>query len=208
MPRPARIVAPGVPHHVTQRGNRRQPTFFRDEDYAAWLRLAAEAFQAADVEVWAYCLMPNHVHVIATPAEPQGLARAVGMTHVRYTRLINAREDWTGYLWQGRFASFPMDDNHLRRCVRYIGLNPVRAGLVRRAIDWRWSSVRAHVDGRADPLLTPTPVNQLLGDERATFFDTDTDELDRQRLRRASVTGGPLGSKEWVESLRQSGDTH
>ena len=130
------------------------------------------------------------------------------MTHVWYTRLINAREDWTGYLWQGRFASFPMDDDYLRRCVRYIGLNPVRAGLVKRAVDWRWSSVRAHVEGRGDPLLTPEPVNMLLGDEHATFFDVDTDALDRQRLRRASVTGGPLGSKEWVEGLRQSGDTH
>ena len=208
MPRAARIVVPGVPHHVTQRGNRRQPTFFRDEDYVSWLKLAAEAFQTAGVEVWAYCLMPNHVHVIATPAEPEGLARAVGTTHVRYTRLINAREGWTGYLWQGRFASFPMDETYLRQCVRYVGLNPVRAGLVARAVDWPWSSVRAHLGGRAEPLLTSGPVKVLLGDESSGFFDGDTSALDRQRLRRASVTGSPLGSAEWVESLRLAGDTY
>lgn len=208
MPRAARIVVPGVPHHVTQRGNRRQPTFFGDEDYASWLKLAAEAFETAGVEVWAYCLMPNHVHTIAAPAESEGLARAVGKTHVRYTRLINAREGWTGYLWQGRFASFPMDETYLRRCIRYVGLNPVRAGMVARAVDWPWSSVCAHLGFRSDPLLTAAPVKALLGDEIAGFFDADTSELDRQRLRRASVTGDPLGSKEWVESLRKSGDTH
>ncbi|MDO8297940.1 MAG: transposase [Caulobacter sp.] len=204
----ARIVVPGMPHHVTQRGNRRQPTFFRDEDYASWLRLATEAFKAADVEVWAYCLMPNHVHVIATPARPEGLARAVGATHVRYTRLINARESWTGYLWQGRFASFPLDETYLRQCVRYVGLNPVRAGLVTRAVDWPWSSVGAHLGGRSSPLLTQGPVRALLGVESARFFDVDAGELDRQRLRRASVTGTPLGSAEWVKSLRLAGDTH
>ena len=103
MARMARYVVPGEPHHVIQRGNRRQTTFFRREDYAAYLRIAAEAFAEAQVEVWAYCLMPNHVHLIATPAREESLATAVAATHVRYTRRINGREDWTGYLWQGRF---------------------------------------------------------------------------------------------------------
>ena len=157
MPRKARVVAPGVPHHVTQRGNRRQATFLRQEDYLAYLQLAGEAFAEAGVQVWCWCLMPNHVHLIATPADEAGLAKAVGLTHLRYTRLINGRERWTGYLWQGRFASFPMDDDHLRQCVRYVGLNPVRAGLVERAVDWPWSSVRAHLGRGTDPFLTPEP---------------------------------------------------
>ncbi|MDR7116711.1 transposase [Caulobacter sp. BE254] len=92
MPRLARVVIPGVPHHVTQRGTRRQPTFFRASDYEAYIRMAAGEFSAARVEVWAYCLMPNHVHLIATPETVEGLARAVGATHVRYARYINDRE--------------------------------------------------------------------------------------------------------------------
>jgi putative transposase len=158
MVRQARVVVPGAPHHVTRRGNRRQPTFFGEADYVAYLRLAAEAFAEAEVQVWAYCLMPNHVHFIAAPSRPEALAQAVAATHVRYTRRINQREGWTGYLWQGRFSSFPMDEGHLLACARYVGLNPVRAGLVERAVDWRWSSVSAHVMGRKDPLLTPWPL--------------------------------------------------
>lgn len=101
MARMARVVVPGVPHHVTQRGNRRQRTFFCEADYIAYLQIAAETFRAAGVEVWAYCLMPNHVHLIATPPAPEALAAAVGGTHLRYTRMVNRRERWTGYLWQG-----------------------------------------------------------------------------------------------------------
>lgn len=201
MGRIARVVVPGTPHHVTQRGNRRQVTFFRQEDYLAWRQLAVEAFAAAGVEVWAYCLMPNHVHVIAAPAEADGLARALGATNVRYTRMINLRERWTGYLWQGRFASFPMDEDHLRQCIRYVGLNPVRAGLVERAMDWPWSSVRAHVEGLADPLLTPGPVAGRLGSDPHRFFEVDLEEEGRRRLRDASRCGRPLGTAAWVKAL-------
>ena len=201
MVRMARLVVAGAPHHVTQRGNRRQATFFGEADYLVYLALAAEAFAASGVEVWAYCLMPNHVHLIAAPAQPQALAQAVGAAHVRYTRHINLRECWTGYLWQGRFASFPMDEDYLRQCARYVGLNPVRAGLVARAIDWPWSSVRAHVEGRADPLLTPGPLADRLSGEMPGFFDLDLAEESRRKLRRASRTGRPLGAGAWVKAL-------
>ncbi len=110
MARLARVVVPGAPHHVTQRGNRRRQTFFREEDYLTCLHLAAEAFGEAGVEVWAYCLMPNHVHLIAAPSEPAAPAAAVGATHLRYTRQINRRERWTGYLWQGRNYSDGCND--------------------------------------------------------------------------------------------------
>lgn len=204
MPRQARVVIPGAPHHVTQRGNRRQQTFFSDADYLTYLHLAAEAFGDAGVEVWAYCLMPNHVHLIAAPAAPEALAAAVGATHLRYTRRINGRERWTGYLWQGRFASFPMDEDHLLTCARYVGLNPVRAGLAARALDWPWSSVRAHVEGRADPLLTPGPLGKRLGDGLSRFFDLDVEAEAQRRLRRAAVTGRPLGAAAWVKALEQA----
>jgi putative transposase len=204
MARQARIVISGIPHHVTQRGNRRQQTFFCEADYKAYLYLAAEAFREAEVEVWAYCLMPNHVHLIATPSRPQSLARAVAATHVRYTRQINPRERWTGYLWQGRFASFPMDEDYLRQCARYIALNPVRAGLVERAADWPWSNVRAHLEGRADPLLTPGPLAERLGEDMAKAFALDVDEEAQTRLRRAARTGRPLGAAAWIRTLETS----
>ena len=201
MARRARVVIPDTPHHVTQRGNRRQQTFFRDADYALYLHLAAEAFAEAGVEVWAYCLMPNHVHLIAAPGRADALAQAVGATHLRYTRQVNRRERWTGYLWQGRFASFPMDEDYLRQCARYVGLNPVRAGLTSRAMDWPWSSVRAHVEGLPDRLLTPGPLAERLGGEMAGFFDLDVAAEARQALRRASTTGRPLGAGAWVKAL-------
>jgi putative transposase len=211
MPRTARAIFPGVPHHVTQRGNRRQTTFFDANDYATYLRIAAGVFADAGVQVWAYCLMPNHVHLIATPADETGLAHAVGATHVRYARHINRRQGWSGYLWQGRFASVPMDEAHLRLCARYVGLNPVRAGLVKRSVDWPWSSVRAHLENEADPFLTREPLATLLGAEMSTFFDVDVADEGRHLLRGATRTGRPLGSAAWLKALSladQEGDTH
>jgi len=199
-----RVVVAGAPHHVTQRGNRRLTTFFAPEDYLTYLRIAAEEFRAAEVGVWAYCLMPNHVHLIATPTHAEGLAAAVGATHLRYTRQVNRRERWTGYLWQGRFASFPMDEEYLRACVRYVGLSPVRAGLAARALDWPWSSVRAHVEGGADPLLTAAPIAERLGPDLPRYFEADVAEESRRALRRASGTGRPLGAADWVKALERS----
>ena len=133
MARLARLVIPGLPHHVTQRGNRRQQTFFNDGDYVAYLELMAEWCREEGVEIWSYCLMPNHVHLIAVPKTEDGLRRAIGEAHRRYTRRINFREKWRGYLWQGRFASFIMDEPYLLAAARYVELNPVRAKLVDRA---------------------------------------------------------------------------
>ena len=109
MPRIARVIVPGVPHHVTQRGSRRRQTFFRDGDYRVYRELMAEWCREHGVEAWAYCLMPNHVHLIAVPRDEESLRRAVGEAHRRSRRHVNLREGWRGHLWQGRFASFPMD---------------------------------------------------------------------------------------------------
>ena len=133
MARLARLVIPGLPHHITQRGNRRQQTFFNEADYAAYLELMSEWCRDQGVEIWTYCLMPNHTHIIAVPSTEDGLRWAIGEAHRRYTRRINFREKWRGYLWQGRFASFVMDEPYLLAAARYIELNPVRAGLVAKA---------------------------------------------------------------------------
>ena len=126
MARLARVVVPGMPHHLTQRGNRRQPTFFCEEDYAVYLQLMGQWCKERGVEVWAYCLMPNHVHLIATPNSEDGLRRAIGEAHRRYTRRVNFRQQWRGHLWQGRFASFVLDEPYLLAAARYVELNPVR----------------------------------------------------------------------------------
>ena len=149
MPRTARLVIPGAPHHVTQRGARRLPVFFEDGDYRSYLALLGACCGEAGTAVWAYCLMPNHVHLILVPDRPEGLRAALGKTHRRYARRVNRREGWRGHLWQERFHSFALDEGHLLACARYVELNPVRAGLVRRARDWRDATVGGAVSGLA-----------------------------------------------------------
>ncbi len=117
-------------HHITQRGNRGLPTFFCEEDYAIYLSLLKEWCTCWHVDIWAYCLMPNHVHLIAVPEAEEGLCRAIGEVHRRYTRQVNFREGWRGHLWQDRFASFVMDDRYALAAARNIELNPVWAGMV------------------------------------------------------------------------------
>jgi putative transposase len=137
MARLPRIVLPGIPHHVTQRGNRRERVFFEDGDYELYLDLLSDAAVRAGVAIWSYCLMPNHVHLIAVPSDEDGLRRTFRYVHRHYTGYINARLRVTGHLWQGRFSSVAMDEAHLVSALRYVALNPVRARLVERAEDWR-----------------------------------------------------------------------
>lgn len=202
MARMARAVAPGIPHHVTQRGNRRQTTFFEDDDYAVYKALLAEGCKAAGVAVWAYCLMPNHVHLILVPGDADGLRAALSETHRRYTRLINGRKGWTGYLWHGRFASFPMDDAHLLACARYVEQNPVRARLVAQARAWRWSSARAHLSGRNDGLVQVKPLLDLAGDWPLFLRERLTDE-ELAPIRSGEHTGRPLGAPAFVKKLEK-----
>jgi len=194
------VVAAQVPHHVVQRGNRRQPVFFSSADYKAYLRLMATWCGQERVEVWAYCLMPNHVHLVAVPGNEQGLARAIGEAHRRYTVRVNQRENWRGYLWQGRFSSYPLDEHYLLAAVRYVELNPVRAGLAERAWRYPWSSAAAHVRGKDDILVKVKPMLERVADWRE-YLNTELDSTDREILRRHMRTGRPLGSRDFVESL-------
>jgi putative transposase len=202
MARLARVVIPGVPHHVTQRGNRRGQTFFEDADYALYRDLLGEAAAKAGAEVWAYCLMPNHVHVILTPSDEDGLRRTFADLHRRYTGAINARHRWTGHLWQGRFGSVAMDDAYLAAAARYVAMNPVRARLVERPEDWRWSSVAAHLEGKDDGVVKVHPVLERTGDFRA-FLGDDEDAAAYAALRQSETTGRPLGAAAWIEAIEQ-----
>lgn len=202
MTRIARLVIPELPHHVTQRGNRRLPTFLRDEDYRVYLDLLSEQAALARVAIWGYCLMPNHVHVIAVPTTADGLRRAFAETHRRHARHVNEREGWRGHLWQERFASFPMDDAHLLAAARYVELNPVRAGLVPAPEDWPWSSARAHLRGEDDGVVTVRPLLALRDDWRE-FLTEGLPEEDAAALRRHERTGRPLGEAAFVARLEQ-----
>ena len=146
--------------------------------------------------------MPNHVHLILVPNDPDGLRRALGEAHRRYTRRINAREGWTGHLWQERFHSFPMDEPHLLAAARYVELNPVRAGLARGVRDWRWSSARAHLAGRDDRLVEVGPLLERVDDWRE-FLKGGLDEATLKTLRRHSRTGRPLGAEAFVKRLER-----
>jgi len=202
MARIARVVAAELPHHVTQRGNRRMQTFFREKDYQEYLRLMAEWCSKWGVAVWAYCLMPNHVHLVLVPETAEGLHCAVSEAHRRYTRYINFREGWRGHLWQGRFGSFVMDEPHLLTAMRYIELNPVRAGLAKRPEDYAWSSARAHLSGRNDALVKVEPMLSMIGDW-ASYLAMDVDEEERAALRRHERTGRPLGTPGFIEALEK-----
>lgn len=194
------MVVPGVPHHITQRGNRRQKTFFCNDDYRLYTGIMSRMCFRFGVKIWAYCLMPNHVHLIAVPETSEALARAIGEAHRYYTCEINERENWKGYLWQGRFSSNPMGESHLLAATRYVERNPVRAGLVPHPWDWSWSSVRAHLGGKNDDLVTVGPLLAMV-DNWAKFLGQEAVEapLLRQHMR----TGRPLGSNDFIEECER-----
>jgi putative transposase len=204
MSRLPRMVLPGIPHHVTQRGNRRERTFFEDGDYALYLDLLAVGAEGAGVEIWSYCLMPNHVHLIAVPRDADGLRRCFRFVHRHYTGYINARLRVTGHLWQGRFSSIAMDEAHFVTALRYVALNPVRARLAERAQDWRWSSAAAHCRGEDDHVVKVAPALERVGDF-ATFLGQSFDEaLTYAALRKAEKVGRPIGSPQWLADMEAS----
>ena len=191
-----------MPHHVTQRGNRGQETFFCDDDYQAYLDLMAEWCGQHRVQVWAYCLMPNHVHLIVVPKSEDGLARAIGEAHRRYTRRVNSRQRWRGHLWQGRFASFVLDKPYLLACARYIELNPLRAHLATAPSEYRWSSARAHIKRKDNCLVKVAPLLALAKNWRRLLTSAATEE-EVQALREHEGTGRPLGDDAFQKRLEK-----
>ncbi len=202
MTRISRVVASGIPHHVVQRGNRRQPVFFSDDDRLLYLRLLKKYGDDADLSYWAYCLMDNHVHLVAVPRFEESLARTLGAVHWKYSVIINAREGWRGHLWQGRFFSCPLDGPYLLAAMRYVEGNPVRAGLVSRAEDYRWSSARAHVFKERDMLILECPIQSEIKNW-ADFLATVSPKNDDKALRRNTMTGRPVGEARFIEELER-----
>ena len=202
MARMARIVIPGCPHHITQRGNRRQNVFFYDKDRQYYLDLLHRYAQESGLSFWAYCLMDNHVHLIAVPKEEESLARGIGEAHRKYTRMVNFREGWRGYLWQGRVSSYPLGENYLYAAIRYVELNPVRAGIVKNAQDYPWSSAKAHILKEKDPLLSDNFVIEEIQDWSA-YLDSGSGNTHYNLFRQHSRSGRPLGNDAFVTKLEK-----
>ncbi|MGI9330888.1 MAG: REP-associated tyrosine transposase [Gammaproteobacteria bacterium] len=200
MARMARAVIPDFPHHVTQRGNRRQRTFFCEDDYRLYIDLLADALEKADAEILAYCLMPNHVHLVVTPRNENSLAKLFQEAHRRYTCTINLRQNWRGHLWQERFHSFVMDEQHLLAAVRYIELNPVRAGLCVQPSDWPWSSVHAHLTRKDDKLVSVEPMLNRVSDWPA-YLSVSNDEDTINTIRQHTRSGRPAGGPQFIEQV-------
>jgi len=208
MARLARVVIPGLPHHVTQRGNGRAQTFFNDDDYRLYLDLLRKHCTEAEVGIWAWVLMPNHVHLILTPRDADGLRRALSKVHRTYAGHLHARLQRTGHFWQGRFGCVPMDETHLAAALRYVALNPVRARLAKRAVDWRWSSVHDQLSRKRSGKLTDTaPVRERFPHFAALIAAGEDEDLS-MALRRAETIGRPLGDTAFLKALeRRTGRT-
>jgi putative transposase len=200
MARLARVVIPGLAHHVTQRGNGRQKVFFSDEDYALYLRLITESCKAARVTCLAWCLMPNHLHMILVPSDEDGLRAALSKTNRAYAGIVNARRKVTGHFWQGRYGSVPMDDAHLFEALRYVLMNPVKAKLVQKPEAWRWSSARAYLKNKDDGLTNPRQMRKVIDDMRA-FLGEKPDTTRLERLLAAETIGRPAAEPDFIKKL-------
>jgi putative transposase len=197
------VVVPDCPYHVTHRGNHKEDIFFGSATCRLYLTTLRNYASRYGLEVWAYCLMPNHVHLIVVGRQSESLARAVGNAHREYSRRINRKQGWTGHLWANRFYSTALDESHLWKAVRYVESNPTRAGMVHSAIDHPWSSARAHAGVRFDPVLArsrPFPGSIACW---ATWLDAGARRPEYDALRRNTSTGRPTGSADFVARLER-----
>jgi putative transposase len=175
-------------------------TFLRDHDFALYREIMSNYCAKERVEIWSYCLMPNHAHLIAVPETEHGLSRAIGDGHQAYARAINKRERWIGHLWQARFASYPMDPAHTLAAARYIERNPVRAGIVESPAAYEWSSARAHLLGLDDGLVRVAPLLARRPDW-GEFISENMDSAVLDELRAHLASGRPLGDEAFVSEI-------
>jgi putative transposase len=196
MPRSARIVLPDIPHHVTQRGNNRQVVFLHDDDYLQYLSLIKEYSTIYNIAIHAYCLMPNHIHLVLIPPNEDALSEAVGKTHYKYSLYFNKKYSKSGHLWQSRFYSCPLDEPHYWKAIRYVERNPVRAKIVSEASQYKWSSAYAHLNKKdvfglldkksMDNFIQPDAWRELLVVPESDF--------ELQKIRQSTISGRKLGN--------------
>lgn len=202
MPRIARVCAINYPHHITQRGNNRETVFFDDEDRKFYLRILSKYSDEWDFEIWAYCLMTNHVHILAVPRKEESLAKGIGITNLVYTQYFNRRYDRSGRLWQNRFFSTIIErEPYLWAVARYIERNPVRVDIVKKAEDYHWSSAKAHVLRAKDNILSGDIwLKESEMNAYHNFLRKEDNQIDNF-IRKITSTGRPLGREEFIKNI-------
>ncbi len=211
MPRKPRFFLPGVPVHIVQRGHSRQEVFYEDNDYLAYLRWLKEGAERYKVDIHAYALMTNHIHILATALDTDGITRMMQYVGRYYVPYINRTYGTSGSIWEGRYkASLINDEEYLLTCMRYIELNPVRANIVRSPGHYRWSSYRYNGQGKWDELINPHALYEALGKTQATrlkaykaLFKAHIDEGALDDIRSAWQTGTPLGNGDFRQRIEE-----
>ncbi len=201
MPRCARYILPEIPYHITQRGNRGDNVFFEDSDRSDYLKWLEEYSEKYGLDILAYCLMTNHIHIVALPHAADSLGRTLHSLHTRYSRICNWRHGWTGHLWQGRFFSTSLDGEHLVKAVRYVERNPVRARMVARASDYRWSSAAFHLGMREDSVIRSDSRWGAAIEDWEYALGRPEDEEFVGMIRKRTHVGFPCGDEEFVDRV-------
>ena len=212
MPRRARLLVPGVPVHLIQRGNNRSACFYADEDYRFYLEHLAEQATKHGCALHAYCLMTNHVHLLVTPQREDSLAQLMKALGQRYVQYVNRTYRRSGTLWEGRFRSCLLQqETHVLACYRYIELNPARAAMVAHPAEYRWSSYRGNAQGETNALLTPHPLYRSLGSDgaerQANYRELFRCELDPgliDEIRLATNGNFALGNSLFIDQIEQA----
>lgn len=204
MGRIARAVMVGHPHHITQRGNYRQEVFGEAKDYTRYLQWLKGYSERYSLNVWAYCLMSNHVHFIAVPMCPDLLSRTFNTLHMRYSQYYNRERGMQGHLWQGRFFSCVLDEAHLYASMHYVENNPVRAGIVTQPAAYKWSSALSHEKGIDNGLLSKDC--HLLKEIKdwGAYLRADADAGTIKSIRENTKTGRPCGDETFVRNVESA----
>ncbi len=206
MPRQARIVIPNIPYHITQRGNRREDVFYTDADRRCYLSWLKEYSDKHGVAILAYCLMTNHIHLVAVPGTEEGLQRVLRPLHTRYAQRINRHEGWKGHLWQGRYFASALDESYMWASIRYVERNPVRAKIVRKAERYQWSSAAGHCGLREDEVLTTRRKWQKQQDQMddwSVWLREGNDKGELEIIRSRVERGLPCGSARFINKLER-----
>ncbi len=201
MARQARVTLANTPHHISQRGNRGESVFFERKDFETYRALMAEQCATYRIQIWAYCLLPNQIHLIAQPQKPDDLARAVGEAHRRYTRYINEKKEWRGHLFQDRFYSYAMDDGALIDAAHFIETLPVTAGIAPKPGQYLWSSAKAHLQDRADELLSPYKLLLERTPDWESFLSMPLPRKIMDTITQHLQTGRPRGDLSFLDMI-------
>ncbi len=207
MPRIARLVVPDYPHHITQRGNYGNSIFKDDADRRKYLYFIADYSQKYRLTILSYCLMSNHIHLIAVPKDEDSLADTLRIAHTRYSQYFNKKMHAAGHLWQGRYYSCVLDDQHLIASARYVERNPVRAKLVKKPTDYVWSSAESHTAISNNDIIDASHLFKYVEVKQCewkAFVDRSDEPEEIANIRKHTITGRPLGNVVFIQKLEKT----